>query len=148
MITQHPHQYMYFNILPRNPQNDFELDYWHVSNVNAIRKLYQKNKYIGQAKTIAYDYTIFPALTMLDDRERRYFFVVSRFGFYDCIIVINDNNCEEGKYHDPFPLQIPRKVISDEIVWVKNSLGTKKVMVYRIVEFEQNGNVDIKPVKY
>lgn len=39
IATQHPYQYAYYNILAGDVQTRFELDYWDVSTVNAMRKL-------------------------------------------------------------------------------------------------------------
>jgi len=39
IAVNHPFQYAYFNALAKSPQTDFELDYWDVSTVNAMKKL-------------------------------------------------------------------------------------------------------------
>ena len=39
IMTQHPYQYAYYNVLAGDVQTRFELDYWDVSTVNAMRKL-------------------------------------------------------------------------------------------------------------
>lgn len=148
MITQHPHQYLYFNILAKNPQNDFELDYWHVSNKNGIRKIIERNKNNFEHKTLAYDYVIYPALAMFRESEINRLHVVSRFGFHDYMILVNDNKCHTGKYEERFSQKETGKLISDEIVWIKNSLWTKQVMAYRIVEFEKYPGAEILRVKY
>ena len=148
MITQHPHQYLYFNVLAKNPQNDFELDYWHVSNVNGIRKLIERNKNNFEYKTLAYDYVIYPALAMFREDEVNNLSVVSRFGFHDYMILVNDNNCRAGKYESRFSQKETGKLVSDEIVWIKNSLWTTQVMAYRIVEFKRYPDAEILQVKY
>jgi len=41
IALNHPYQYGYYNLLaPRPLENDYELDYWEVSTVNALGKLY------------------------------------------------------------------------------------------------------------
>lgn len=148
MISQHPYQYMYFNILSTDPQNDFELDYWHVGRADALRKILDKNAGNNEVKYIAYDYTLSAALAMLGDEEQMRFKTVSRYGFYDYIVLMNDNGCLNPGSEDRYMMKPARKVISDEICWVKNSLWTKKVMVYRIIEFERVPGAKIKPVQY
>lgn len=39
IAANHPFQYAYFNALARNPQSDYEMDYWDVSTVNAMDQL-------------------------------------------------------------------------------------------------------------
>ena len=148
MVTQHPHQYLYFNILARDPQNDFELDYWHVSQTEALRKILTKHSNDPAPKTIAYNYTLSTSMAMFGDEEQQKFREVSRYGYYDYIIILNDNGCKNPGSNDRYPLKPPRKIISDDIRWVKNSLWTKEVMAYRIVGFEKTPTSIIKPVEY
>ena len=148
MITQHPHQYLYFNILSSDPQNDFELDYWHVSQTEALRKILTRHAHEPEPKTIAYNYTLSTAMAMLGDEEQQQFREVSRYGYYDYIIILNDNGCRNPGSNDRYPLKKPRKIISDEIRWIKNSLWTKEIMAYRIVGFEKTPGSEIKMVEY
>ena len=149
MITQHPHQYLYFNILPGDPQNQFELDYWHVSRIEALHKILDKHTDKDAVKTIAFDYTHTTTLAMLGDDEQKKLLEVSRYGYYDYNIILNDNGCLNPGHEDRYPLKgMPRKVISDEILWIKNSLWTKQVMAYRIVGFEKTPGAKCKPVQY
>jgi uncharacterized membrane protein YuzA (DUF378 family) len=39
IALNHPYQYAYYNVLTTDAQADYELDYWDVSTVNAMRKL-------------------------------------------------------------------------------------------------------------
>lgn len=39
IALNHPYQYAYYNVLAQNAERDFELDYWDVSTVNAMRAL-------------------------------------------------------------------------------------------------------------
>ena len=149
MITQHPHQYLYFNILATDPHKDFELDYWHVANMYGIQRILDRNRNVPETKTIAFDGPIFAALAMFSDAENEKLHIVSRYGFHDYVIIMNDSDWNIGKYQKRFPMKKGRKIISDETVWVKNSLWTKQSMVYRIVEFERTpGAGIIKKIRY
>ncbi len=39
LIQNHPYQYAYYNVLVSSAQGQYELDYWDVSTVNAMKKL-------------------------------------------------------------------------------------------------------------
>ena len=41
LVLNHPYQYAYYNALAGNALNAYELDYWDVSTVNALRRLCQ-----------------------------------------------------------------------------------------------------------
>lgn len=146
MITQHPYQYMYFNAATVSPM-DFELDYWHVSNTSGIRKILNRcTKKTETPQTLAFHDTIPAALSMFGDQAKEKIKIVSSDGFHDYTIIADDADWNIEKYRKQFPLKSGRKILSDETVWVKNSLGTKRIMVYRLVEFEKTPDAEIRPV--
>lgn len=148
MISQHPYQYLYFNALATDPQNDFELDYWSVSNMNGIQRILDRNVNDPETKTIAFNGPIFAALSMFSDKENDKLHIVSRYGSYDYAIIINDSCWSLEKLQKKFPLKQGRKIISEETAWVKNSLWTRQCMIYRLVEFEKIPEAVIKTIKY
>lgn len=148
MISEHPHQYLYFNILPRNPQKDFELDYWHVSNANGIRRLLERDAGTPGEKTLSFDYTLLSALATLDEEELKKFRVVSRFGFHDYAVIMNDNDFFPEKYQKRISPRTPPRIIFSETRWVWNSLRTKKVAAYTILEFERTPDLKSKNVSF
>ena len=135
MISCHPYQYMYFNILAGNPEN-FELDYWHVSKRDAVRRILEKNAGNSGTITLPYHDTIHSVLTMFGEKERKKF-RISHHTFHNYVVIINDSDWSIEKHLKQYPQQTGSKIVSDETVWVKNSLGTAQGMLYRIVEFSK-----------
>ena len=148
MITEHPHQYLYFNVLAADPHNDFELDYWHVANMYGIQRILDRNSNNPETKTIAFDGSIFAALAMFSDQENEKLHIVSRYGFHDYVIIMDKSDWDLGTYLKRFPVKGGRKIISDETFWVRNSLWNKRSMIYRIVEFKKTPGAEIKPIRY
>lgn len=135
MVSQHPYQYLYFNVLASSPAN-FELDYWHVSNIRGIKKILDRNKDIEDRKTLAYHYTIPAALSMYGELGKEKIHVVSNDSFHDYVIITDDSNWTIEKYRKQYPKYSKAKIIFDETEWVYNSLWTKRGMVYRLVELK------------
>ena len=148
MITEHPHQYLYFNVLAADPHNDFELDYWHVANMYGIQRILDRNSNNPETKTIAFDGSIFSALAMFSDQENEKLHIVSRYGFHDYVIIMDKSDWDLGTYLKRFPVKGGRKIISDETFWVRNSLWNKRSMIYRIVEFKKTPGAETKPIRY
>lgn len=151
VAAHHPYQYLYFNILPSDPQNQFELDYWYVSYKDAMNRIMENES--GKSRHILLAYNIPPSISfgMVGNEDTKKFLLVSPRGHFDYVIIINNRLASQAECDKIYPLTNGngygnRKVIFDEIRYVHNSIWTKKVTAYRIVGCERTPDVMVEDV--
>ena len=84
----HPYQYVYFNLLSKNyAKNNFDLDYWGLSNVNSIKYILENNKKKSSIKVAAVSYTsLIESTLILDEKDKKKIIIVYEIENADFII--------------------------------------------------------------
>ncbi len=94
MFNNHPYQFAYFNIFAgKNLQNNFEIDYWGVSNkssLNFIAKNTSKKVSVYVLSSSPYQFS----LPMLDERERSKIAFVSNL--HDADFLVTNHYYQKG----------------------------------------------------
>ena len=118
-ITNHPHQYVFFNFLTKNYSvNNFDLDYWGVSNLEAINFILEKtaDKKI-KVGTMSFS-SLYESTLKLDEKKRKRIEITNDLNGADFIINTNmkrlRNNfiIDNNKYIKVFEIMINNKSIN------------------------------------
>lgn len=137
MICVHPWQNMFFNVLAGNPNNRFELDYWHVAEADALRHIAARDAGSGEIASVARSETNYFVIKMLDDKEISRINIVPAEEFCRYFVFFAPPQWHIAQGGLPFkaapdaPTSV--KVIHEK--FTRSSLFLHPVFIYRIYEF-------------
>ena len=118
LIKNHPFQYVFFNYLAgKNVHNNYEMDYWGVSNKFALEKILEDtNKSIIKVSNIS-DTSLIANISILKNNEKK---IEYEKNLIDSDYIINNNFFLDGNYHRT--KKIPKNFIKFYDIKVDNNV--------------------------
>ena len=135
MVYVHPYQNLFFNVLAGAPNDRFELDYWHIASLDALRFIVTRAMEERGPSTIALDTTNYISIHGLKKNERPYVRVVPQEEFCRYFIYYAHPQWRPELGGRPFRASFPTGVRVAHEVNIRSSLFLHPVFVYRIYEF-------------
>ena len=119
MIYNHPYQHIFFNSLAKKHYNKFDLDYWGLSNLEALK--YIGNVSLKSDKTVKVkalgESRIIYAYKVLDKSLKEKIFILSRDDLYNAdYYITNFHNGKDKEYYLSKGFKIINEIKVDNIV--------------------------------
>ena len=144
MVYVHPWQNMFFNVLAGAPDGRFELDYWHVAEMDALRRISARAADSDEVFSVARSETNYFVIGMLPPGERSRLYIVPKEEFCRSFVYFAPPQWRMEQGGRPFP-ESPQSPTGVRVLCEKNvrsSLFLHPVFLYRIYEFFSTSGTD------